>query len=896
MRRSSYQIIILLTAIVGFANLAYGQEQDSTKLALDSLSRPLIAPIDSTNALDTLGFFNPQDTNRKAKPAQSKSFIDTDIIYNAEDSIPKSIDGGIIELYNKAIIEYGEMKIEAGYIRIEFEKSEIYATGLADSTGKMDQKPLFTEKGKTYRSDEMRYNFKSGKARINKMITQEGEGFLHGEKIKKTGSSAFYVKDASYTTCSHEHPHFAIHTPKAKVIPGEKVVTQFAYLELLGVPTPLMLPFGFFPTTDKRKSGIIIPSYGSSQFRGYFLQNGGFYWAANDFFDLTITGDIYTKGGFGLQTSSNYKKRYKYSGSLSGRYNLLQFGEPEFAAFVGGAFDNRSDFNISWNHQQDAKANPFYRFSANVNIATTQFYQVTSINPDQVLQNRLNSSISFSRRWADKPFNLNIALNHSQNNQSKDLTLTLPQVNFSVNRLMPFKSEGGISGKKKWYEEIGITYTANAKNQIQTRMDKPVFTETVFRDSSRMGIQHNIPIAANYKVFKFFVFNPSINYTERWYPNKLQYGFNEETNRQEIIDTVSGFFANREFNASANLSTKVYGLWRYKGFVKAIRHVMTPRIGLSYRPDFSDPFWGYFEEVQSDTLGNTTLVNPYSRGVYGSASAGRQGNLNFGVQNTFEAKIRSKTDSTGLKKIKILERLSMNGSYNMAAEEFKMSNISVAASSTIFNNLVNINYNATLDPYHFDAELNRRVDEYSVNKGAGLVRITSQRFTLGSRLDANRFKKKKDSEESQQASEDEKAKQQAQASALGITEGDIDYYRLPGYVDFSVPWSLNLNYNLSFSKPGAAEANINQSVDLSADIDLSKGWKIGFRTGYDLKANDFTFTTFNFHRDLHCWDLSCTWVPFGFQQSYMLTIRVKSSILQDLKLQRNRGVGDFNRF
>jgi lipopolysaccharide assembly outer membrane protein LptD (OstA) len=894
LRQLSFKVIILLTALVGFSSMAYAQVQDTSKTSLVKDSMDILQPNDSLFSPDSLSFYNPLDTNLKKKASNSKSFIDYDIVYNAEDSIPKSIDGGIIELYNTAVIEYGEMKIEAGYMKIEFEKSEIYASGLLDSTGKMTQKPVFTEKGKSYRSDEMRYNFESGKAIIYKMITQEGEGFLHGEKIKKTDGSAFYVKDASYTTCSHEHPHFAIHTPKAKVIPGEKVVTQFAYLELLGIPTPLMLPFGFFPTTEKRKSGIIIPSYGSSQFRGYFLQNGGFYWAANDYFDLTLTGDIYTKGGFGLQTASSYKKRYKYSGNLNARYNLLQFGEPEFATYVGGAFDNRSDFNISWSHQQDAKANPYYRFSANVNIATTQFYQVTSINPDQVLQNRLNSSISFSKRWADKPFNLNIALNHSQNNQSKDLTLTLPQVNFSVNRFFPFKKEGGISGKNKWYEEIGITYTANAKNQIQTRMDKPVFTETVFRDSSRMGIQHNIPIGANYKVFKFFVFNPSISFTERWYPNKLEYGFNEETNRQEIVDTISGFFANRDFNASANLSTKIYGLWRYKGFLRAIRHVMTPRIGLSYRPDFSDPLWGYFEEVQSDTLGNTTLVNPFSRGVYGSASAGRQGNLNFGIQNTLEAKIRSKDDSTGLKKIKVLERLSLNGSYNMAAEEFKMSNVSLAASSSIFNNLINLNYNATLDPYNFDADQNARISEFNINKGGGLFRVTSQRFTLGTRFDAKRFKKdKKEGEETKTKAEE--SRQAEQASALGITEGDIDYYRLPGYVDFEVPWSINLNYNLSYSKPGIAEANINQSVSISSNIDLSKGWKIGFRTGYDLKANDFTFTTFDFHRDLHCWDLSCTWVPFGFQQSYMLTIRVKSSILQDLKLQRNRGVGDFLR-
>jgi len=882
LRRSTFQIIILLTVFVGLNQSALAQTDENTAKA-DSLVK------DSTGGDFPDDLFIPADSIKGSK-SKSQSFLDHDIVYNALDSMPSSLENNSIELYNQAVIEYGGMKIEAGYIRIEFDKSEIFASGLADSTGKVGQKPIFTEAGKTYRADEMRYNFESGKARINKVITQEGEGFLHGEKVKKTDGQAFFVKNASYTTCSHEHPHFSIRTPKAKVIPGEKVVTQFAFLELFDIPTPLMVPFGFFPTTDKRKSGIIIPSYGSSQFRGYFLQNGGFYWAASDYFDLSLTGDIYTKGGYGVQASSAYRKRYKFNGNLNVRYNLLRYGLPEFQPFVPQAFDNKSDFSIRWSHNQDPKANPFYRFSANVNIATTQFFQITSINPDQVLQNRLNSSVSFSRRWPNKPYSLNVALNHSQNNATQDITLTLPNVNFAVQRFFPFKKEGGISGKKKWYEEIGISYTLNGKNQIQTRMDKPIFTETVFRDSSRMGVQHNIPISANYKVFKYFVFNPSVNFTERWYPNKLAYDYDPDQNRAVVVDTINGFFANRDFNASANLSTKVYGLWRYKGFLRALRHVATPTIGLSYRPDFSDPFWGYYEEVQNDSLGNTTLVNPFSRGVYGSASAGRSGSINFGVQNTLEAKVRSKDDSTGLKKIKLLERLSINGSYNMAAEEFKLSQIRLNASSTVFKGLFNINYNATFDPYYFDESLNQRVNTFSLDRGGPLARVTSQRFTLGTRLDAKRFASGKAKDEP----EEDQSRQAAQP-VMGITEGDIDYYRLPGYVDFNVPWSVNFNYNLSYSNPGGREPVVRQSVDVSGDINISEGWKLGFRTGYDIEAKDFTFTTFDFYRDLHCWNLSCTWVPFGFQQSYVITIRVKSSILQDLKLQRRRGIGDFQR-
>ncbi len=877
---STRQIVFLLTLLVGISDNLLAQEDTSQVV-------PAVK--------DTFAIPDPVPNSTDPKATAQKSVLDYDIVYDALDSIPSSPDNSVIELYNQAVIEYGGMKIEAGYIRIEFEKSEIYATGLTDSNGVMTQKPIFTEAGKTYRADAMRYNFETGKARINKVITQEGEGFLHGEKIKKTAGAAFFVKNASYTTCSHEHPHFRIRTPKAKVIPGEKVVTQFAFLELFDIPTPLMLPFGFFPTTDKRKSGIIIPTYGSSQFRGYFLQRGGFYWAASDYFDLSLTGDIYTKGGYGLQGQTAYRVRYKFSGNLNVNYNLLRFGREEFAPFLPGAFNNQSDFSIRWNHKQDAKANPNFNFSANVNIATSQFFQITSINPDQVLQNRLNSSVSFTKRWAGRPFNLSVTLNHSQNNRTQDLTLTLPNINFSVNRFFPFKSEGGIVGNKKWYEEIGITYTSNAKNQIQTRLDKPVFTETVFRDSSRMGIQHSIPISANYKVFKFFVFNPSINYTERWYPNKLEFAFDSASNRVVVVDTINGFFANRNFSTNAQLSTKLYGLWRYKGFLRAVRHVMTPRIGFNFQPDFSTPFWGYYEEIQSDTLGNTTLVNPYRNGVYGSAGSGMSGAITFGIQNTLEAKIRDRSDSTGLKKIKILERFSVDGNHNLAAEQFKWSTIRVAASSSMFDRLITLNYNASLDPYAYDETLNQRVNEFAISQGGPLFRVTSQRFTAGTRLDPRTFESKKKDKDKDKENKDDSADPTTGAGALGITEGDIDYYRLPGYVDFNVPWSVNMNYNLSYNNSGGGEPTIRQSVDISGDMDLTEGWKIGFRTGYDIEAQDFTFTSFNFYRDLHCWTMSCSWVPFGFQQTYMLTIRVKSSILQDLKLERRRGVGDFQR-
>lgn len=894
MRVLAFVRVFLLTILLGFSatglwaqvpadSLTDPQPQDfgiesRTKTRVDT------PPADSILQLDPDSVYTTTVPN-------SSGVLDYEVVYNAVDSMPSSLIDNVVELYNEGVVEYGDIKIEAGYIKIMFSKDEVYATGLPDSTGKITQKPVFTEQGKQYQADEMRYNFATKKARINKVITQEGEGFLHGEKVKMTGDKVLYIKNGSFTTCSHKDPHFSIITPRAKVIPGEKVVTQFAWIEVADVPTPLVVPFGFFPTTDKRKSGIIVPSYGNSEFRGYFLQNLGFYWAINDYLDATFTGDIYTQGGFGARASTNYKVRYKYSGGLNLSYNLLRYGEEEFEEFIPGSFNNSSDFAVTWRHRQDPKANPNYNFSANVNIATTQFYKITSVNPNQILQNRLNSSVSFTRTWQNKPYNLNIALNHSQNNQTGDLTLTLPNVNFSVNRFFPFRSERTV-GNNKWYEEIGITYTVDGQNQITTNINEPIFTETVFRDSSRMGLRHQIPIQANYKLFNYIVFNPSINYTERWYPTKLEYGF-DSTGNAVVVDTARGFFANRDFSIRTNFTTKLYGQWNYKGFFRALRHVMTPTVGFSFVPDFSDREWGFYERLTNPTTGETVVVNPYQGSLYGGPPAGRQGNLNFGVQNTLEAKVRSDKDSTGLKKIKLLERLSFNTSYNLAATQFNWAQPRLTATSSAFNGLLSFNYDATYDFYGFDPEQGGRVNQFAWYVNGKLLRTTRQNLALGFNLNANRFKRDGNSRGAQRNKQQNQQNQNEPPPDLGITEGDIDYYALRRYIDYNVPWNLNLTYTLTSNSPGGQAPVTSQSLSFNGDIDLTKGWRIGFSSGFDFEAQDFTVTTLDFYRDLHCWELRCTWVPIGFQQTYVITIQVKADMLSDLKLERRRGLGDF---
>lgn len=892
MRVSALKHFFLLTVIFGYLTSVQAQVEptDSAIISNGTFSDSVLT---NKQSLSTDSIYGT--SLEPGLTPEDDAFLVSLVEYTADDSIFGSPTEGVVYLYNNAIVTYQDIKLKAGFIRFDIENKELYAEGITDSNGVITQKPLFTEAGKDYRADAMRYNFESKKAMIKKVITKEGEGFLHGQVIKKVDDEIFYVKNASFTTCSHEHPHFRIKTPKAKVISGRKVVTQFAYLEVLDVPTPLMVPFGFFPTNEKRQSGIIIPTYGSSDFRGYFLRSGGYYWAASDYFDVTLTGDIFTQGGYGVQASTGYRKRYRYSGNLAFNYNLLRYGREEFAQFNNQAFNNSSDFNITWTHNQDAKARPDFRFNSRVNIATQNYYAITGNNAADVLTNQLASSISFQKLFPSKPLNLTISLTHNQNTATNDVTYGLPRVNFGVNRIFPFERSSRV-GKKAWYEEIFFTYGLDAKNDIETKFDQPLFTRTVFRDSSRAGIQHNIPIQATYKVFKYFTFNPNIRYTERWLFKQYEYGFSPEENRAVVTDTLNGFYANRNFSTGANVTTNLYGLWNYKGYVRAIYHRATPSVGITYTPDFSTDFWGYYQQIQSDTLGNTQRLNRFSASPYGSAPSGTSGVVNMGLQNILEAKIRDDKDTTGLgfRKIQLFERLSVNTGYDLAKDSLNWSSIQFAATSTLFKRLISLNYSTSFSVYGFDEDKNRIVPRsaYAVNGQA--LRNLGQTFAAGVNLSADTFNKNIKKRNNNDAEEDNApdAPKSEETQGLGITGGDVDYYTRKGFVDFNVPWTLSLRYNLGETKNGL-ESTVRQSITADGSVTLTQNWAFTYSTGYDLEEKDFTYTSFNFVRNLHCWELTCGWVPFGAQQNYTLTIRVRAPVLSDLKLERRRGIGDF---
>lgn len=808
----------------------------------------------------------------------------------AEDSLVVTPDGNLSYFYNQAQVDYQDIGIRAGYIQIDWATNEALATGIIDSTGNLVQRPIFIEGGKEYRTDTIRYNFESKKARIKKVITKEGEGYLHGERVKKMEERVFYIRGGSFTTCSHEHPHFRLRTSKTKVISGDKIITGPAYLEMLDVPTPLVLPFGFFPTEARRRSGIIIPTYGNNFERGYFLKDGGYYWATNEFMDMTFRGEIYTMGGWGLRVQSNYRKRYRYRGNLAVNFNRIKYGEESFLE-NGGSFRNSTDFNIRWSHNQDPKARPDLRFSANVNLASASYFQNTQQTANQVLTSQMQSNVSIQKSWQGRPYSLSMNLRHSQNNQQKTIALTLPQLSFNVNRFYPFKF-GTQIGEDTWYEKIGMNYSFQAENRIDGRMDEALFSAKSYNKNARYGGQHSASLQTNAKLFKYWTFSPSIRMNSRWYGSRLRYRLIDSTN-SVTQDTIRGFNNAFNFSVNANMSTKVYGQFNFRGKVKAIRHVLTPNIGMSYTPDFSDPIWGYYQTYQSDTLGTTRTSSVYNSYLYGSPGKGMRANVNFGLQNTLEMKVKSKRDSMGATKVKLLEGLSLNTSWNAAATSFQWSPVRMSARTSALNGLVQFNFNSSFDWYGID-QSGQRIDAFSYDVNGPLLRRTQSSFNIGFSLNADRFRPDKGKEEKkQQAASDDADQDALHANPLGLTPGDVDYYLLRQYADFDVPWSLNFNFFYTNNKPGL-EVLETRSLDVNGNITLTDNWKIGFRTGYDFERKALSYTTINMFRDLHCWQLNVFWVPFGFQRSYTIGIGAKASILNDLKLDRRRGIGDFD--
>lgn len=821
-------------------------------------------------------------TNDSIPEGKERNSIDAMVERIAKDSIVQDIKNRKVYMYGEAVINYEDITLKAAYIEVDFTTNQVFATGVEDSTGKVTGSPEFTEAGQTFKAKSMSYNFDTKKGIINKVITEDDMGFLHGQKVKKLEDNTINILRGQYTTCNNEeHPHFAFRFKKAKVIPDDKIITGPAYMEIEGMPTPIGLPFGYFPNKMGQKSGIIIPTYGESTQRGFYLENGGYYWGINEHMDFQITGDIYSRGSYAIKPKFRYKKRYKYSGSFDAGYAINVVG-------LSGApdYSKSTDFRIKWNHTQDPKARPRSTFTANVNIVSGNFVKYNVVDVNDYLSNEFQSSVAYQTNWAGKYF-LTLNASHRQNTNTHAVQLSLPEVTFTVNRFYPLKKEGG---KKRFYEDLSISYSLNAKNTVQT-LDSLLFTEQTLTHDMQNGMVHKIPISLPLKVLKYFNLSTSLNFTDRMYSKSQRkywsadtlFSDNDTTVGYLKTDTIPGFRNSVDFSFSTSLTTKVYGMVKFKkGPIRAIRHVFTPNFGFSYKPDFSTESWGYYNSY-TDTVGNEIQYSEFEGSLYGSPSAYKSGSLTFGFSNNLEIKVPSRKDTiTGLKKIVLIENLSFSGNYDLARDSMNLSFLSVSGRTKLWKNM-SLLYSSKWDPYALDAD-GYRTSRYEWDVNKRLFRLDNTSWNLSFNLKFGDKDFNKDKKEAPNATEDE----------MDEINANPD-----NYVNWDIPWSVNLSYNFTYTNSltyinyiKQPEKSLIQTLSFNGQINITPKWKFTMRSGWDFNTNELSYTSINLYRDLHCWEMRFSWIPIGARQSWNFSINVKASVLQDLKLNKKKDFRD----
>lgn len=832
---------------------------------------------------DTIPVLSGADTLPRPATA-SENVIKFPINYTAEDSLRISLGIKRVYLFNSSDVKYDNIELQSFNVELDIDKSEIFAFGALDSLGKPTGKPVFTDRDDKFESDTLRYNFKTKKGRIIGVRTEQEGGYLHGRITKKQENDHIHVRGGKYTTCDHPEPHFYIGMSRAIVIPGEKVISGPAHLVIEDIPLPLVLPFGFFPNKQGRSSGVIFPSYGEEVTRGFFLQELGYYFALSDYYDLKITGDIYSLGSWRLTGGSNYTRRYKYNGSLEISFATNIIGEPTLVNY-----EKRQDYSIRWRHAQDRKANPYSTFSGNIDFKSSRFNKLTSVNPDIFAQNTSNSSVSYNKLWPGSPFSLNANARATQNFSTRKTQLNLPSLSFNMARQYPFR-KAGATGGQKWYDNIEFSYSASLDNRINT-FDSLLFTKEAWLESQH-GFKHDIPLRSNFKLFNFINITPGVSYSGVLYTSRIEKTWDPdyvnpvsmETVGRVETDTIYGLQYAHSLNPnfSVSMAPNIYGMFQFrKTKVEAIRHVMTPSVGFSFVPDMKNLFPNYYREVQRDTTGRMETYSIYANGIYGTPSfRGRSGNISFGLGNNLEMKLRTPDDTVSTsKKVKLLDRLNFSGSYNLFAEQFHWSNINMTGSNTFLDNKMSISFGANFDPYALDENYRRHnVLEWTQNRR--IARLTNANLSLNTRFQSGASKSTPPPESPVSG-----PKEGILAHMDGIPDPSIFLYDT--YVDFDVPWSINLSYSINYSKPGR-ESNIVQTLSFSGDLSLTPKWKITYSSGYDFQRNEFTMTSISINRDLHCWEASARIVPFGTLKSYSFLIRVRSSVLQDLKYQKQK--------
>ena len=730
--------------------------------------------------------------------------------------------------------------------------------------------------------------FRSAKAKIKGVATQEGDGWLVGGHVKKMKDNTINISDGKYTTCDEtDHPHFYLAMTKAKVIPGKKVVTGPAYLVLEDVPLyPLMLPEGFFPISSGPKSGILMPTYGEEYSKGFFIRDLGYYFTFGDHMDLAVRGGIYTLGSWEASAQSRYLKRYKYSGNLAAQFSSVKTGEKGEPDYI-----KQNNFRLQWTHTQDPKANPGSTFSASVNFATSGYSKYSATNLNDILATQTNSSISYSKNWAGTPFSLSANMAVSQNSQNSTISVTLPTVVFNVARVYPFKRKEAM-GKARWYEKISLQYTAKMTNTLSTTESELFTRESI--DKMRNGIEHTLPVSASFNLFNYINISPQFNYTEKWYFKKQERQWNPLTNQVDYLDPQYGFWRLYNYSASVSASTTLYGMYRAKNRhrqqkLQAVRHTLTPTVGFSYAPDFTKFAYGYYKVVQTDSTGRHQVYSPFSDNAYGVPSGGRSASLTFSLSQNLEIKVLSKRDTSGIRKIKLIDEFRFSGSYNFVADSMRLSNIPVSFRTTLFGNF-GLNLSMTLDPYRVTPEGRR------YNKLFFPGRVLSTGWSFG-----YTFKSRED--RSQAAINDINSIPPEYMNPFYDPYGHMDpvlrrQYMSQAYYDFSLPWNLGfnytVNYSISYTNNGTTgyRKNVTQTIGFNGSVNITPKMGITFQGGYDIMQNKLTTSSVSITRDLHCWQMSFSWIPFGYHKSWSFNIGVKASSLADLKYDKSQSMYD----
>lgn len=840
------------------------------------------------------------------KPQRSASAIETQVICSAADSVYRDVKQKKIYFFGNAEAKYDDITIQAACLEFDLETNTCRAFGTIDSLGKLQGRPVFTQDETTFDAAEMSYNFKSKKGVITKVWTEESGGYLHGEKIKRMDDNSINIRSGGYTTCDlRDHPHYQFRFTKAKVIPDDKIVTGPIYMTISDIPLPLALPFAMIPNTKGKKSGIVIPTYGESANRGFYLENGGYYWAINDNYDLQVLGDIYTRGSWGIKPTFRYNKRYKFNGNIA-----LGFAVNKIGTKGAADYKESTDFKIRWSHKQDPKAHPRHSFSADVNIVSSNFNKYNATTTSDQLSNTFKSSVAYQTSFAGKYF-LTLNASHSQNTLTRQVTASLPEVTFTVNRFYPLKKVGKV-GKKRWYQEMNVSYTMNGKvyvNDVDTVLFKG-FTENfgqwaqnVLRNHAQMGIKHNIPINLPIKLFKHFTWTNSATFNDYMYFKHIENHWIADTDSTGHLqtDTIHGFRNLVDFNLSSNLTTKLYGMVRFaKGPIRAIRHVITPTVGFTYKPNFGDPKWNIYNSYV-DGNGKEQIYNMFANGIFGSPSQNQSGLITYNIANTLDMKVPSRSDTiTGMKKITLLEAFSISGNYDVTRDSLNFSTLGISARTTLFKKL-RISYNSVWDPYAADS-LGNRINKFEIVENGRLFHKNNStwQFSMSysfSQKDFDKLKKKRSN--TPQNFQDDIANR-AQRS-MNITDDEL--YDIMGnpnaYVDWNTPWSLSLSYNLSYTNSltyaafmGIATNRITNTVSINGDISITPKWKVTFTTGWDITNKGLSNTQFSVYRDLHCWEMRFNWIPIGNYKSWNFSINVKAQALKDLKLTKKKDYRD----